>query len=226
MPRADRWTAAAKDVPDPVPCGHADCDAMRDGCDVLVIGAGPSGLVAAATAADAGLRVCLVDDNASAGGQIWRAGIGHVNPEAAGWVRRMERARVEMRFGARAVSAPGAHIVRMEQAGQFADVEYSSLIIATGARELFLPFPGWTLPGVYGAGGLQAFVRSGFDIGGKRVVVAGTGPLLLAVAAHLRAAGARIVSIVEQAPLGRIARFSLGLAGGHAGKLIEGAGYA
>ena len=199
---------------------------MSEGFDLLVIGAGPGGLVAAATAADAGLRVCVVDDNASGGGQIWRSGLGHVNAEAAGWLRRIERARVEMRFGWRAVSAPGAHILRVEQAGQFADVEYSSLIIATGARELFLPFPGWTLPGVYGAGGLQAFVRSGFAIRGKRVVVAGTGPLLLAVAAHLRAVGAQIVSIVEQAPMGRLARFSAGLLGGHPGKLLEGAGYA
>ena len=186
---------------------------MRHGYDVLVIGAGPGGLVAAATAADAGLRVCMVDDNASGGGQIWRSGAGYVNAEAARWLRRMERARVDMRFGWRAVSAPGAHIVRMEQAGQYADFEYSSLIIATGARELFLPFPGWTLPGVYGAGGLQAFVRSGFDIRGKRAVVAGTGPLLLAVAAHLRAAGAQIVCIVEQAPMERLVRFSVGLLG-------------
>jgi len=182
--------------------------------------------VAAATAADAGLRVCVVDDNAAAGGQIWRGGAGRVNAEAARWLHRLERARVEMRFGWRAVSAPGAHIFRMEQAGQFADVQYSSLIIATGARELFLPFPGWTLPGVFGAGGLQAFVKSGFDIRGKRVVVAGTGPLLLAVAAHLRAAGAQIVCIVEQAPMQRLARFSVGLVGGHPGKLLEGAAYA
>jgi NADPH-dependent 2,4-dienoyl-CoA reductase/sulfur reductase-like enzyme len=69
-------------------------------------------------------------------------------------------------------------------------------------------------------------VKSGLDIRGKRVVVAGTGPLLFAVAAHLRAAGGRIVSVVEQAPMRRIARFSLGLARGHAGKLIEGAAYA
>jgi len=199
---------------------------MSHGCDVLVIGAGPGGLVAAAVAADAGLRVCLVDDNASAGGQIWRGGVGHANAEAARWLRRLERARVEMRFGWRAVSAPGAHVLRIEQAGQFADVEYSSLIIAAGARELFLPFPGWTLPGVYGAGGLQAFVKSGFDIRGKRVVVAGTGPLLLAVAAHLRGAGAQIVCIVEQAPMERLARFSVRLLGGHPGKLLEGAGYA
>ena len=199
---------------------------MSEYVDVLVVGAGPGGLVAAATAAEAGRRVCLVDDNPSAGGQIWRSGIDGQGPEAARLRVRLEAACVETRFGWRAVPAPAARVLRIEQSGQFADIEYGALILATGARERFLPFPGWTLPGVYGAGGLQAFVKSGLDIRGMRVVVAGTGPLLLAVAAHLRTAGARIVSVAEQAPLRRIARFSLGLLRGQAGKLLEGAGYA
>ena len=194
--------------------------------DVLVVGAGPGGLIAAATAAEAGMRVCLVDDNPAAGGQIWRAGIGEENPQTARMLRRLDAADVQTRFGWRAVQAPSARGLRIERSGEFIDIEYSSLILATGAREMFLPFPGWTLPGVFGAGGLQAFVKSGFDIRGKRVVVAGTGPLLLAVGAHLRAAGARIVSVVEQAPMRRLARFSVGMVPGQAGKLIEGAGYA
>ena len=60
------------------------------------------------------------------------------------------------------------------------DISYENLMLATGARERFLPFPGWTLPGVFGAGGLQALVHGGFSVAGKRIVVAGTGPLLLA----------------------------------------------
>ena len=194
--------------------------------DVLVVGAGPGGLVAAATAAEAGMRVCLVDDNPSAGGQIWRSGIEEQNRQSARLLGRLQEGRVETRFGWRAVAAPAPRVLRIEQSSQFADIQFTSLILATGARERYLPFPGWTLPGVYGAGGLQAFVKSGFDIRGKRVVVAGTGPLLLAVAAHLRAAGAQVVSVLEQAPMRRVARFSLGLMRGQAGKLIEGAGYA
>jgi NADPH-dependent 2,4-dienoyl-CoA reductase/sulfur reductase-like enzyme len=197
--------------------------------DLVVVGAGPGGLAAAATAAEAGMRVCLVDDNPSSGGQIWRAGIAQhkVNKAAADWFCRIESARIATRYGWRAVAAPAPNILRIEQPpGCVEDIEYSTLIIATGARELFLPFPGWTLPGVYGAGGLQAFVKGGFDVRGKRVLVAGTGPLLLAVAAHLRAAGARIVSIAEQAPMARLMRFSLGLVSEQAGKLLEGAAYA
>jgi NADPH-dependent 2,4-dienoyl-CoA reductase/sulfur reductase-like enzyme len=89
--------------------------------------------------------------------------------------------------------------------------EASRLILATGARELFLPFPGWTLPNVMGAGGLQALVKSGLPIAGKSVVVAGSGPLLLAVAAHLKQKGAIVRGIFEQAPLNKLVRFGLGL---------------
>ena len=201
---------------------------MTEHFDLVVAGAGPGGLVAAATAAEAGMHVCLVDDNPSCGGQIWRAGIQDqtTNGEAAAWLRLVERAGVETRLGWRAVFAPARQILRIEQTGRFTDLEYGSLILATGARELLLPFPGWTLPGVYGAGGLQAFVKSGLDIRGKRVVIAGTGPLLLAVGAHLLAAGARIAAIVEQAPMRRLAQFSLGLVRGQIRKFLEGAGYA
>ncbi len=199
---------------------------MNDRFDLLVIGAGPGGLQAAVTAAQAGLHVCLLDDNPTAGGQIWRAGMRQANRHAARLQRRLQELRVETRFACRAIAAPAARILRVEQEGRFADIGYTGLILATGARERFLPFPGWTLPGVYGAGGLQAFVKSGLDIRARRVVVAGTGPLLLAVAAHLCEAGAEIISVIEQAPISHLARFSLGLVRGHMRKLLEGAGYA
>jgi NADPH-dependent 2,4-dienoyl-CoA reductase/sulfur reductase-like enzyme len=85
------------------------------------------------------------------------------------------------------------------------------LILATGARERFLPFPGWTLPNVVGAGGLQVLVKTGLPIEGKRVVVGGSGPLLLAVAAYLRGRGADVLLIAEQTSSMRLARFGLGL---------------
>jgi NADPH-dependent 2,4-dienoyl-CoA reductase/sulfur reductase-like enzyme len=101
---------------------------------------------------------------------------------------------------------------------------FDQLILATGARERFLPFPGWTLPGVFGVGGLQALVKGGFPVAGKRVVVAGTGPLLLAVAAHLAEDGARVISVVEQAPLMKLLPFAVSLSMAPA-KLRQGAGY-
>ncbi len=204
---------------------------MTESFDLIVVGAGPGGLAAAATAAEAGMRVCIVDDNPTCGGQIWRGTAGEESTKgtATKWLERV-RDRVSVRSGWTAVdSVTGLGkwrgTLRTERDAQTRDICYSALVLATGARELFLPFPGWTLPGVYGAGGLQAFVKSGLDVSGKRIVVAGTGPLLLAVSAGLTYAGARIVAIVEQAPLSRLARFSLSLLWGHAGKLIEGAGY-
>src|SRR5262249_46421922 len=92
-----------------------------------------------------------------------------------------------------------------------AHVRFEKLVIATGARERLLPFPGWTLPGVFGAGGLQALVKSGLPIQGKRVVVAGTGPLLIEVAAYLETRGARVVAIAEQASRAALVRFLMAM---------------
>ena len=86
-------------------------------------------------------------------------------------------------------------------------LRYRKLILATGARERFLPFPGWTLPNVTGVGGLAALVKAGLPIAGKRVVVAGSGPLLLAVASALKSHGARVRIVAEQAPWRRVAGF-------------------
>src|SRR5581483_8105173 len=88
---------------------------------------------------------------------------------------------------------------------------WQRLVLATGARELFLPFPGWTLPGVIGPGGLQALVKNGWPIRGRRVVIAGSGPLLPAVADGLKKFGARIPSINEQTPRERLVEFGLQL---------------
>ncbi|TJZ57295.1 FAD-dependent oxidoreductase [Streptomyces piniterrae] len=81
-----------------------------------------------------------------------------------------------------------------------------TVLLATGAYERQLPFPGWTLPGVVGAGGAQAMLKSGLVLPGRRVVVAGSGPLLLAVASSLAAAGARVPAVVEASGYLRYAR--------------------
>jgi len=90
-------------------------------------------------------------------------------------------------------------------------VRAATLLIATGARERFLPFPGWTLPGVVGVGGAQALLKGGLDVAGKRVVIAGSGPLVLPVAASLVAAGANLALVAEQAPRANVVRFARGL---------------
>jgi len=192
-------------------------------CDVLIVGAGPAGLAAAESAAQSGRRVSVVDDNPAPGGQIWRGAGGRPAPPAADWVRRLEIAGAELIAGARVFDHPRAGRLLAETAGGVRVLDYRCLILATGARERFLPFPGWTLPNVCGAGGLQALVKAGLPVVGKRVVVAGTGPLLLAVGAYLRDCGADVRLIAEQAPWARLWRFGLGLAR-TPGKIFEALG--
>jgi D-hydroxyproline dehydrogenase subunit alpha len=196
-------------------------------CEVLVIGAGPAGMAAAAAAAEAGCRVRVVDDNASAGGQIWRGYASSPDggaPRFASLMRRLKTSAVEVIAGTRVVAHPAAGVLRVESDAGCCDLQFDKLILATGARERFLPFPGWTVPGVLGAGGLQAMVKAGVPIAGKRVVLAGSGPLLLAVAANLARQGAEIVGVFEQAPLVRLLEFGAGLVA-HPGKIIEGVRY-
>jgi NADPH-dependent 2,4-dienoyl-CoA reductase/sulfur reductase-like enzyme len=203
---------------------------MSAGFDVAVVGAGPGGIAAATVAAEAGCRLCLVDDNASPGGQIWR-GLRRESAEQyphgkgfASWSARFERSGCEVLQGWQVVDQPEAGVLRLERGCGSRTVGFGKLIVATGARERFLPFPGWTLPGVMGAGGLQALVKSGLDPRGKRVVLAGSGPLLLAVGAALASAGAVVLGIYEQAPPGRLAGFGLSLFA-QPGKLAEGIRY-
>jgi D-hydroxyproline dehydrogenase subunit alpha len=175
--------------------------------EVLVIGGGPAGLAAAARAAECGLRVGIVDDNANFGGQIWRSGAAGCAAGSLPWIERLRAAAVTTVCGMRVFHQPEAGVLQAEGSDTSCELSYDNLVVATGARERFLPFPGWTLPNILGAGGLQAMVKCGLPIRGKRVVVAGSGPLLLAVAAYLHQHGAEIPIICEQAPWSRLAWF-------------------
>ncbi|MFD8195980.1 FAD-dependent oxidoreductase [Streptomyces wuyuanensis] len=103
-------------------------------------------------------------------------------------------------------------------------VRARTVLLATGAYERQLPFPGWTLPGVVGAGGAQAMLKSGLVLPGRRTVVAGSGPLLLAVAAALAAAGGTVPAVVEAAAYPSYAHRPAALLR-NPGKLAEGAAH-
>jgi len=186
----------------------------RHECDVLIVGAGPAGLAAAYRAAQDGRRrVTVVDDNPDAGGQIWRGEKREPrSPDAQVWFERLRSVEIEFLTGARVFQQTEPRKLLAETSrGGVCELVFENLVLATGARERFLPFPGWTLPNVMGAGGLQALVKGGLPIERRRVVVAGSGPLLLAVAAYLREHGAEVLCIAEQAPQLRVMRFGLGL---------------
>lgn len=197
---------------------------MRElAADVLIVGAGPAGLAAAAAAAAGGARVLVIDENPAAGGQIWREARG------AGPKRRTrELAELAQGRGARFLAGVAVfdapvptRLLALDAGGEVLELSAGRVVLATGASERFLPFPGWTLPGVCGAGGLQALVKGGMEIAGRRVAVAGSGPLLLAVADFLQAHGARLLGVFEQAPRSAVLRFGAGL-WRHPGKLAQG----
>ncbi|MER5203505.1 NAD(P)/FAD-dependent oxidoreductase [Streptomyces sp. NPDC002825] len=194
--------------------------------DLAVVGAGSAGLSGAVTASELGLTVALLDTSAQTGGQYYRhpaPALGAVRPEALhhDWSAFADLRR---RLAGSGVShLAGHHVWSTVREGDGtwtvhavtgADgdgerpvrVRARALLLATGAYERQLPFPGWTLPGVVGAGGAQAMLKSGLVLPGRRIVVAGSGPLLLAVASSLAAAGAQVPAVVEAAGYLRYAR--------------------
>lgn len=192
--------------------------------DIVVVGAGPAGLAAACAASESCQRVALIDDTPWLGGQIWRGQQAKPSiPQAQEWISRFRNSKTTLLDQTSVIASPHKGVLLAEHPDGPREIHFNSLILATGARELFLPFPGWTLPGVLGPGGLQALVKNGWPIHGKRVVIAGSGPLLLAVADGLKKAGAQIAGVAEQAAFSKVARFGLTLLG-HPGKLLRGIG--
>jgi len=185
--------------------------------EIVIVGGGPAGIAAACCAAEAGRRVLVVDANPSLGGQVWRGA------KASPWLTRFANSGAQHLANHEVIGRHDTDLLQVAttDGGQTKFVRYQKLLLATGARELLLPIPGWTLPGFFGAGGLQALVKGGLSIAGKRVVVAGSGPLLLAVAATLLREGADLRLLAEQAPLRNIILFGGYLLRSHWAKLRE-----
>lgn len=169
-------------------------------------------MAAAYAASQSGASVLVIDDNPNLGGQIWRKeNVKQSTKESVEWFEKLRNSKFDLLENTRIVSSLDEKVLLGETQEGFCQIEFSKLIIATGARERFLPFDGWTLPNVLGAGGLQALVKNGLTIEGKRVAVAGTGPLLLPVAAYLKKRGADVLLIAEQASKIKLFKFGLGL---------------
>lgn len=182
--------------------------------DIVVIGAGPAGLAAAWAAAGGNRRVALLDETPWLGGQIWRGqqAAGPVGL-AAQWLGRFLQSGATLLDRTCVIAAPEPGLLLAERDSEPCQIRWKRLILATGARELLLPFPGWTLPGVTGAGGILNLVKNGWPVQGQRVVIAGSGPLLLAAAEGLAKHGARVVGIFEQTTRSALFGFVLGLCG-------------
>jgi glycine/D-amino acid oxidase-like deaminating enzyme/bacterioferritin-associated ferredoxin len=177
-------------------------------CDVLVVGAGPAGLSAAIAAAEAGCGVTVLDERDAPGGQYLKplaASHAHAAPDrqfrqGAELRQRALSAGVCFRFGATvwggfapeeiAALVDGANIVFRPR----------RLVIAAGSHERPVPIPGWTLPGVMTTGCLQTLARANRVAPGRRVVIAGNGPLNLQLACELVEGGVQVAAVLEAAP--------------------------
>jgi thioredoxin reductase len=199
--------------------------------DVVVVGAGPAGLAAAAAAVAAGCAVAVVDAGRDLGGQYWRHPPGR--PGAVPRATTFRRLAEAVRSGATCLSEHDVWMVGRDGSGFVVHalhgavertVRAATVVLAPGAVDRQLPFPGWDLPGVYTAGGAQALVKEHAVLAGRRVVVAGTGPFLLPVATGLAAHGAQIAGVFEAAATTGWLRHSTVLAG-HGARLGEAAAY-
>jgi len=179
--------------------------------DLLVVGGGPAGLAATAEAAARGLAVGLVDERPTFGGQIFKQfadGFRVVRPDALGREYRRGRALIEAAeaSGAHllpstgAVAIRGGEVVLVPDGGAARTVSARCVLIAPGAHDRPVVFPGWTLPGVVTAGAAQSLVKTQRVLPGERIVFAGSGPLALAFPAQLRHYGANVVLALEAGP--------------------------
>jgi thioredoxin reductase len=176
---------------------------MEEEVDVAVVGGGPAGMAAAVAARAAGASVVLIDEYAAPGGQIWRRRFDEVGQDAPRSLppAARERCRAFAASGARLIA--GASVWGSPEPGVLlltgtpSRVRARAVVLATGAYDRPVAFPGWTLPGVMTAGGAQALGKGQGVLPGRRVLLAGAGPFLLPVAAQLEAGGAEVVAVAE-----------------------------
>ena len=194
---AERLPLAAEELPIETP-------------ELLVVGAGPAGLTAAATAAEHGVDVLLLDERKIAGGQYFKQPYRHggAAPSLEGDRQIADgRALIERALQSGAKLESGVDVWGAFAPREFAVFDGSGskiyqpaqVIVATGAYERGLPLPGWTLPGVMTTGAAQTLLRSYGVLPGNRILVAGNGPLNMQVALELKRAGADVASVVELA---------------------------
>jgi NADPH-dependent 2,4-dienoyl-CoA reductase/sulfur reductase-like enzyme len=182
---------------------------------VIVVGAGPAGVRAAARLVEAGLRPVVVEEGMRDGGQIYRrqpegftrpakALYGFEATKATALHRDFAALRARIDYRPETVAwhlYDGA--LHLLTGTRTEAVRFDALILATGATDRVMPVPGWTLPGVYSLGGSQIALKAQACAIGERTVFLGTGPLLTLVAYQYAKAGAEVVALLDTSPFGR-----------------------
>ncbi len=183
--------------------------------DLLIVGAGPAGMSAAIIARRHGMDVLVVDEQIAPGGQIWR-NVDAVSATSLGAVlgkAYTEGADVVSRFRASGARyQPRTQVWQVETGpkafvtcgGVATAIEAGCLLLATGAQERPVPFPGWTLPGVMTVGAAQIVLKASNQIPEGPVWIAGCGPLALIYAVQLLKSGGQIAGFLDTTPPGRV----------------------
>jgi len=191
---------------------------------LTVIGAGPAGIMAAHAAAEVGVAVTVIDENPLPGGQYYRqsptefdvsdpvaAHSGH--PEAGGMYARLDHPNIRVIHQVVAWGVFDEGSLALTDHQQTFALETDRVVLASGAYDRPLAFPGWTLPGVLGAGAALRMIKTQWLLPGKRVLIAGLGPLQLSLADLLLQSGVDVVCVAEAARLLSIWRYLPGLRG-------------
>ena len=182
---------------------------------VLIIGAGPAGIRAAETCVKAGLHPVVVDEAKQAGGQIYRrpsiettnGAKDRYGPEATKAVAlhrcfdRMVAKGQLTHLSDSTVTSIGQNTAQILTGGGMQCLRFERLILATGAGDRLLPIPGWQSAGVYSLGAMQIALKTQEVALGRRLVLAGTGPLLTLVAAQLITKGVDVLAVLDTAPM-------------------------
>ena len=179
-------------------------------CDVAIVGAGPAGLAAADFLAGRGLAVWLLDENPRIGGQLLRMPTGMhpaKTPSVLDGARRrgmrlmdVRRRGIRVETGVQVLGIfPPDRLLVQRSDGRVVEMGVRCTICATGARERFIPFPGWTLPGVFSTGACQILLKGAGVLPGKRSVIAGSGPLPLLLAHQMTVHGGRVKALLDSA---------------------------